>query len=275
VDLLYVALGRAGLPVTHYHGRMRAADRQLQQERFMRGKRAHVMVATSAFGMGIDKPDIRFVLHYQAPGSLEQYVQEAGRAGRDGRPADCVLLFSEEDLEVQARLLSRSRPSPRQLLRLAGALRAWAAEGKAVAAAELALSAEVPATTAGALLASLEAVGAVGEEEGRFAARLPPEQLEERAQQLARRLETQRTQDRRRLEAVREYAQGEECRSLLLRRYFGEAEAPPCGQCDVCRAKGLGPAPGRKRRRRGRRRPGTQRAGGREAGGPAPRLTPA
>jgi ATP-dependent DNA helicase RecQ len=93
VDEVGSALGRARIPVTRYHGKMRAADRDAARRQFMKPSRRLIMVATNAFGMGIDKPNIRYILHYQAPGSLEQYVQEIGRAGRDGRPAHCILLF--------------------------------------------------------------------------------------------------------------------------------------------------------------------------------------
>jgi ATP-dependent DNA helicase RecQ len=92
----------------------------------MQHSRRLIMVATSAFGMGIDKPNIRYILHYQAPGSLEQYVQEIGRAGRDGRTAQCILLFDAADLEIQERLQALSRPSVWHLERLEGALTAWA-----------------------------------------------------------------------------------------------------------------------------------------------------
>ena len=85
VDEVSGALGRARIPVTRYHGKMRAADRDAAQRQFMNPSRRLIMVATTAFGMGIDKPNIRYILHYQAPGSLEQYVQEIGRAGRDGQ----------------------------------------------------------------------------------------------------------------------------------------------------------------------------------------------
>jgi ATP-dependent DNA helicase RecQ len=87
VDEVAGALGRARIPVTRYHGKMRAADRDAAQRQFMNPSRRLIMVATTAFGMGIDKPNIRYILHYQAPGSLEQYVQEIGRAGRDGAGA--------------------------------------------------------------------------------------------------------------------------------------------------------------------------------------------
>src|SRR5947199_8810358 len=87
-------------------------DRAEHQARFMRKGKRIVMVATSAFGLGIDKPDIRYIIHYQAPASLERYLQEAGRAGRDGHGAQCILLFDEADLEIQEHLLALSRLSP-------------------------------------------------------------------------------------------------------------------------------------------------------------------
>src|SRR5206468_976934 len=84
VDEVHAVFGRLGIPAHKYHGRMTDRDRQEEQDRFMHPGRKTVMIATSAFGLGIDKADIRYIVHQRSPASLEQYVQEAGRSGRDG-----------------------------------------------------------------------------------------------------------------------------------------------------------------------------------------------
>jgi ATP-dependent DNA helicase RecQ len=106
---VHEALLAAGESVGLYHGKLAAAERHAAQEAFMGGER-RVMVATNAFGLGIDKPDIRFVLHYQLPAGLEAYYQEAGRAGRDGRPARCTLLYLRGDKAVQQFFLAGRYP---------------------------------------------------------------------------------------------------------------------------------------------------------------------
>src|SRR5690606_31882556 len=176
VDRVFGALERARIPADHYHGKMRKADREAAQERYMRPTKRKVMVATSAFGMGIDKPNIRYVLHYQAPSSLEQYVQEAGRGGRDGRPCHCVLLFDPADVDVQRHLLAQGRPRVDQLRRVAKALAAWGGESRTVSAPDLASSADVPVTAARAPRAPLEEPAAVQPPAGREApaGRRPP-----------------------------------------------------------------------------------------------------
>ncbi len=104
-----------GIDAIRYHGRLGARERKRNQDRFMAGD-LKVIVATNAFGMGIDKPDIRFVIHYNLPGSLESYYQEAGRAGRDGEPARCILFYQAEDKQHPDLLPERALPE-------AGALR--------------------------------------------------------------------------------------------------------------------------------------------------------
>ncbi|MDA7979363.1 MAG: RecQ family ATP-dependent DNA helicase [Pirellulales bacterium] len=100
------------LKTVHYHGGMQTEDRTAAQDEFMSG-RADVVVATTAFGMGIDKANVRFVLHYHIPGSLEAYYQEAGRAGRDGEDSHCLLLYARRDAEIQEFFIENSYPEPR------------------------------------------------------------------------------------------------------------------------------------------------------------------
>ncbi len=111
----------AGLNVIGYHAGMDEAARTSAQEDFMAG-RAQMIVATNAFGMGIDKPDIRFVAHYQMPGSIEAYYQEIGRAGRDGLPSDCVLLFNYADKRTQDYFIEGSYPPPETVAKVYQAL---------------------------------------------------------------------------------------------------------------------------------------------------------
>ncbi|MFC7208266.1 RecQ family ATP-dependent DNA helicase [Comamonas endophytica] len=107
---VHAKLAAAGESVGLYHGRLNATQRAQAQDDFMEG-RVRVMVATNAFGLGIDKPDIRFVLHYQMPASVDAYYQEAGRAGRDGEDATCTLLYVQQDRALQSFFLSGRYPS--------------------------------------------------------------------------------------------------------------------------------------------------------------------
>jgi len=235
VDEIYTVFQRFGIPCHRYHGKMSAGERTKNQDGFMRRGRRTVMVATSAFGLGIDKADIRYVMHYHAPGSLEQYVQEAGRAGRDGRRANCILLYSPEDRKIHEALLSRSRVRPEQLYKLGRALAAWAGEDKTPSLSALALSANLGTRTTAALLALLEEATLVRFDQTAVYVTVPADRIEEESRQLASQFETLRTQDQRRLEAVADYADEAGCRAAYLAGYFGEDPEFRCGLCDRCR----------------------------------------
>jgi ATP-dependent DNA helicase RecQ len=267
VDTVYTILMKLGIPSHRYHGKMAAGDRVKQQEMYMKPGRRTVMVATSAFGLGIDKPDIRYVVHQQSPASLEQYVQEAGRAGRDGAKANCILLHDSSDRTVHEALLSRSRLRPDQLYKLGSALAAWAAEGRTPTIDALALSADLGERPTNALLATLEEAGLVKiSEDFLVRATCPPAEVEEKVRSLAGQFANMRTQDSRRLDSVADYSQDTGCRAVYLRSYFGEDGGGACGLCDVCRGRPDRPstfwspvaAPKRMNKKRRRGRPGQQ-----------------
>jgi ATP-dependent DNA helicase RecQ len=276
VDNVYLALQMLRIPAHRYHGKMTASERNSEQELYMKAGRRTVMVATSAFGLGIDKSDIRYIVHFQAPASLEQYVQEAGRAGRDGRKANCILLYDPDDRAIHEALLLKSRVRPDQLYKVGSALAAWGGEGRTPTIEALALSAGLSERVTEALLAVLEEAGIVSLADGTVRVLIPPETVEEQSRSLAGQFETLRTQDSRRLDSLSEYAKLQECRAVVLRRYFGEEDGAQCNLCDVCRGRPERPdsfwdpiaQPEHRKKKRRRRR--------RKRGGPGtnPQATP-
>jgi ATP-dependent DNA helicase RecQ len=242
VNAVCGALRAMGVPAHQYHGGMKGSERKEQQELFMKGGRRLVMVATSAFGLGIDKPDIRYVVHFQTPSSLEQYVQEAGRAGRDGRLSHCILLHHDADREIHEFLLSQSRVRPHQLFQIVKALAAYVEEGRFPDLIDLAASAQSAQRVTAAVVAVLESAGLLEQTTEKYIRPLiPPEDLVERARKLTEQFQRLKKMDAERLDAIEAYGYSESCRAQLLRDYFGVDPGAECGVCDMCRQAGERP----------------------------------
>jgi len=230
-------LEETGVDTGRYHGQMRAKDREEVQRAFISSASPRVIVATNAFGLGVDKPDIRFVLHAQMPGSLEAYFQEAGRAGRDGRPSRCTLLYLPSDRRVQAYFLSGRYPRPEDVIRVSRALDGHAAaqpKGDLLSIEEVAALAGVPARTARVVLSLLVELGVAAEEEGAKVRAAGAPASDEVLTTAALRYEERRREDRERLDSVVRYATSNLCRTRMILAYFGEDSASTCGHCDSC-----------------------------------------
>jgi ATP-dependent DNA helicase RecQ len=234
VDLIHAALLTAGEAVARYHGRLGAGERHAQQDAFMDGS-ARVMVATNAFGLGIDKADVRNLIHYQMPSGLDAYYQEAGRAGRDGEVALCTLLYEQRDRAVQQFFLAGRYPSFEDLEAVYRALLQASPEGGAWTLEALQQSHERPRSKVQVALRLLRQQGLVVQRRSGALERLRDEVDSADLQRLLDVYRKKREHDRAMLERMVFYGQTGYCRWKVLLQHFGEDEGfERCGTCDNC-----------------------------------------
>ncbi len=219
-------------PIALYHGKRSAKDRAEAQDAFMAGK-VKAVIATNAFGLGIDKPDIRFVTHYHFPGSPEAYYQEAGRAGRDGELSLCTVLYRVEDRNVQSYFLGGKYPDIGEAARVARIVNELP-RGQRMALADISESAGIAKRKARIVLTLLKRQGAMREYRGGAWERLVDDVSSVDLQHQLTDYETRRADDRRKLKAMIRYCQTAQCRTRLLLEYFEEVPESDfcCGHCD-------------------------------------------
>ncbi|MDP1592224.1 MAG: RecQ family ATP-dependent DNA helicase [Prosthecobacter sp.] len=237
------------LKAIEYHGGLDDKERESRQTKFIT-KKADVAVATNAFGMGIDRSDVRFVVHFDVPGSVEAYYQEAGRAGRDGEPSQCDLFFNFADTKTQEFFIDGNNPSVEIIRNVYQTLLSASDSNHEVQASIDDITSRSGAKNSMAIGSALSHLVRNGYIERfdipgkriRGTRLLQPNVL---TRDLKFDLEALREKDRRdrsKLKAMIELCYDDKaCRQEQILRYFGETESTPCGTCDVCRAEGVQP----------------------------------
>lgn len=230
-----------------YHGGLDDSEREERQNKFI-SKKHDVAVATNAFGMGIDRSDVRFVVHYDIPGSVEAYYQEAGRAGRDGEPSWCELFFNFADTKTQDFFIDGANPTAEVIVSIYQALL-----NKADAQHEVEASIDDLTDYAGlknsmAVSSALGHLSRAGYIERydipgrriRGTRLLQPNVLARHLKLDAAALRDKERRDRGKLKAIIDLCYDEQrCRQQQILAYFGEHESQPCGTCDICRRSGV------------------------------------
>ena len=236
VEELTEFLTICGEDVAGYHGRMAAKRRTETQDRFMNGQ-VRCMVATNAFGLGIDKPDIRFVIHYHLPGMLEAFYQEFGRAGRDGQPSDCTLLYDPEDRHLQKFFQGHRYPDETDLVNVHHTLRLLADRPRPPNLKEVEAAAPLAPSRLKICLDLFINRGIIRVERGSRYRLLQPDLTREGLALAGQSYRDRHERDQLKLQQAVEYAEGRACRWLAILKYFDSADEFPdgsCGHCDRC-----------------------------------------
>jgi ATP-dependent DNA helicase RecQ len=218
--------------VALYHGKRTSKQRVEAQDAWAAGE-VKAVVATNAFGLGIDRPDIRFVVHYHFPGSLEAYYQEAGRAGRDGERARCIVLYRDEDRAIQGYFLGGKYPDIIEAAQVARVVNALPL-GERVPLAQIADMAEIPRRKSRIVLTLLKRHAMMREHRGGLWERLAEDVTRTDLSRELQDYEERRRLDREKLDTMVRYCRTARCRTRVILEYFGRepGEDYRCGHCD-------------------------------------------
>jgi ATP-dependent DNA helicase RecQ len=227
-----------GIAAAVYHSKLPKKDRAETHELFMNEK-IRAVVATNAFGLGIDKPNIRFVVHYDLPGSLEAYTQEAGRAGRDGAPSRCTLIYRMSDTRVQKYFLTGKYPDIEEVQTIFATLEYFRGQEDGVSLNDLRKISQLPLTKLKVILALLKKARFI-EMHTRSRYALTSDAIRNKDLVLnLHHYETKKAYDQSKLAMMLQYAESRSCRRRFILNYFGEDyESADCGACDNCRLHG-------------------------------------